>query len=77
MTAHDPKAAERMRRLRARRASGTIVLPVPVDEIDHVEKLVACGFLARSKAEDRDEVAKATARLLRAVEAVDLQERDA
>jgi hypothetical protein len=70
-------AAQRARRYRDRRSSGLTVLAVEIDEVDHVEKLIAAGFLPASKSEDREAIAKATARLLAAIEVADIHPRHA
>jgi hypothetical protein len=52
-----------------------VVLPVEVDEVDHVEMLLATGFLPPHQAEDRDAIAKATARLLANIQIADVVSR--
>lgn len=70
----DRTGAERARRHRRRQRAGRIVLSLEVDEVDHVEMLIEAGFLCRSGAEDRDEIAAATARLVERLVAASLRD---
>lgn len=65
-------AADRAKRYRRRRSSGRAVLSVEVDEVDLVETLIAAGFLPASQSEDRAAIARATSRLLAAIETADI-----
>lgn len=65
-------AADRQRRLRRRRAAGRAVLRVEIDEVEHVERLIAAGFLDPHQCDDRDAIERATARLLAAIEVADI-----
>lgn len=60
-------AAERMRRLRARRRRGEVVVSVPVAEGLVVGWLLDTGRLAEDEAEDPDAVAAALGRVLREI----------
>ena len=67
-----------MRRYRARRAAGKIVLPVEVDDVDLAERLIEAGFLPRRLADDRRALKDAAERYLAGARAVDIHmERDA
>ena len=57
-------AAERMRALRARRASGRVVFRVEVDEVDTEELLIARGLLSEREADCRASVEAALGRLI-------------
>jgi len=48
------------------------VLLVEVDEVDLVEKLLALELLAPDRTEDRGAIARATAALLKMIQAVDV-----
>jgi hypothetical protein len=61
-----------MKRLRRRRASGRTVLPVEVDDVDLVEKLLVLELLAPDRTEDRGAIARATARLLATLQVGDV-----
>jgi hypothetical protein len=70
-------AAARMRTYRSRRKGGIEVLPVPANVVDLTETLIAGGFLARSKADDRAALIEATAKFLEAATVADVYPRDA
>ena len=56
-------AAARQSRRRQRLKAGRIRLAFDVDEVGHVEMLIAAGYLDASQAEDRAAVNAATQRL--------------
>ena len=64
-------AAERMRRLRKRRAAGRLVLVVEVDE-QIVDAFVNCGFLRSVDADDMAKIQNAAAEILDRIIAIDL-----
>jgi hypothetical protein len=59
--------AERMRRLRARRRRGEVVVPVPIAEHLVIGWLLDTGRLAEQDAEDVEAIAAALARTLREI----------
>ena len=59
--------AARIRRWRARQATGKAVLHIEIDLFRHTEMLVAAGFLAAWDDHDRAAIEAATARLLTAL----------
>jgi hypothetical protein len=59
--------AERMRRLRARRRRGAVVVPVPIAEHLVIGWLLDTGRLAEQDAEDVEAIAAALARTLREI----------
>jgi hypothetical protein len=65
-------ATKRMRHLRQRRANGRAVLRVEVDEVAHVERLIARGLLRPNQCDDRVAIASATERLLDSLEVADV-----
>lgn len=56
--------SDKMRRYRARRAAGKVVLSVEVDDVDLAERLVEAGFLSRGLADDRQALKEAAERYL-------------
>lgn len=60
-------SASRLRLFRARQRDGKIVLPIEVDEVPFTEMLVTGGWLDPAHVDDRDAMARAAARLLRAL----------
>ena len=66
------RPADRMRRLRARRAQGRVCLPVEIDDVAVPEMLVDAGFLPASLVDDRAAVAKALSRFIASAIAVDI-----
>lgn len=62
-------AAERMRRHRARRRRGEMVVPVPVAEDQVIGWLLDTGRIAEQDSEDPHAVAMAIARVLREITA--------
>ncbi|RFC67707.1 hypothetical protein [Mesorhizobium denitrificans] len=59
----DRSAAERQRRRRLRQRRGLLRLSFDVDEVQHVELLIASGYLRADQAEDREAINLATQRL--------------
>ncbi len=65
-------AAERMRKFRARRRAGTIVVRrIEIDQ-DVIDTLVGAGFLADWDRENAEDVARAIALLLRNITSFDV-----
>lgn len=62
--AADATGAERQRRHRARARAGRVVIPVEADDVALAEALIAAGFLSPGRADDREALAEATARVL-------------
>ncbi|UVC17583.1 hypothetical protein [Mesorhizobium onobrychidis] len=56
--------SDKMRRYRARRAAGKVVLSVEVDDVDLAERWVEAGFLSRRLADDRQALKEAAERYL-------------
>jgi hypothetical protein len=62
-------ARDRLRRFRARLATGKVMLRVEVNLADHIDLLLACGVLQEWDDGDRSAIAHATERLLAALAA--------
>jgi hypothetical protein len=69
-------SADKMRRYRARRAAGKVVLSVEVDDVDLAERLVEAGFLPRRLVDDREALRQAAERYLAGTQVVDVHLRD-
>lgn len=65
-------SAERQRRRRERLRRGRLRLGFDVDEIYHVEMLIAAGYLTRHQADDRTAINLATQRLVERLALVDV-----
>lgn len=62
-------SADRQRRYRARLKAGKIRVSFDTDEVDHIERLIAAGYLTAEQSDDRQAINEATRELVESLKA--------